>query len=332
MQEAIASLARAASSIESKELEDAVHNAREAAGMEDPEHVNDSDDDCEEFGESAAQSQHTMPSIGNQQRTTGIVNMPESTAAEKFPSFSLTTYQENHLTEMVREIWTQSEEAGSKRQQSGYQSGRMSPGLTYGLFLERPLFRLTSPPVDIMPFLESSTKLSNVVFWTALVWGFRLLQATLNGDEQAAATAQKIFGEIGPMKPDRTIMNGIHARLKYRELGYVESDHPGYDPEGGIRIKTMMARTCEAKGTSLDAFLRPHEAEVYIKNRLGEGYRVVELGLQGLGTPEKLSRVRLLVDKMIRSSVCMGDGPRWRHDQLQKTVESWLGNSVMEGR
>ncbi|KAF6787092.1 hypothetical protein CSOJ01_15289 [Colletotrichum sojae] len=182
-----------------------------------------------------------------------------------------------------------------------------------------------------MPFLKASpTTLSSVLFWTALVWGYKLLQATLEGDRQAAATAHKVFGETPPLKPDRSILDGIHARLKFRHLGYIESDHPGYDPDGGIRIRNMMAQTCAANGTPLETFLRPNEAELYIKNRLGNEYQVIELGFQGLGTSEELSRVRQLVDKMIRSSVCMGDGPRWRIDRLATILDSWVSSSVTE--
>ncbi|WQF78910.1 hypothetical protein CDEST_03924 [Colletotrichum destructivum] len=183
-----------------------------------------------------------------------------------------------------------------------------------------------------MPFLESNKTLASVVFWTGLVWGFKLLQAAIGGNEQAVATAHKIFGEIAPMTPKRIVLNGIHARLKSRNMGYIESDHPGYDPEGGITIRNKMSHVCAARGTPLETYLRPDGAEDYIRQRLGQGYRVIELALEGVGTPEDLSSLRQLVDKMIRSSVCLGDGPRWQYNRLEKVVDSWLNTLSTEAR
>lgn len=210
-----------------------------------------------------------------------------------------------------------------------HQRGRMSPRLNYGIFLERPIFRLVNPPVDIIPYLEERSTLSHVVFWTALVWGLKLLQAALSseGHSQAMATAHKIFGQISPMKPDRTVISGIHARLKYHKLGYVEPDHPGYDPDGGTKIQSLMARTCADNGTPLEMFLRPDAAEQLIRNKLGKGYGVIEQGLQGMGTMGEASRTRSLIDKMIRGSVCLGDGPRWRRDHLERILDSWIRTS-----
>ncbi|KZL78379.1 hypothetical protein CI238_03489 [Colletotrichum incanum] len=326
MQDAITSLARVAARLGSTELKDAVRHAQNAAGMENSDDVDDSYDECVRYGEPS----RSQP---KESSTAYLMNMSESGKfLDNGPTANTLSFSGNYQIPLSYRIddgsSTPYKQSVANGQQLGYQSGRMSPRLSYGLFLERPLFRLTNPPVDIMPFLESSTTLSSVVFWTGLVWGFKLLQAALEGNRQAAATAQKIFGEIVPMKPDRTVLNGIHARLKFRNLGYVESDHPGYDPEGGIRIRNMMAQTCASNGTPLETYLRPDGAEEYIRNRLGEGYRAIELGLKGQGSLEDLSRVRQLIEKMIRSSVCLGDGPRWRINRLGKVLDSWLEGSI----
>ncbi|GJC91282.1 hypothetical protein ColKHC_00108 [Colletotrichum higginsianum] len=233
MQDAITSLARVAARLGSTELQTAVRDAQSAAGMEDHDDGHDYDNSPGEQGE-PSQRRPSVPSTSYQSVMVGSGNMlgkgPAGGAPAPFPFGGYQARLQSNLDEVPG---SQNDENGTGGQQPGYQSGRMSPRLSYGLFLERPLFRLTNPPVDIMPFLESNKTLASVLFWTGLVWGFKLLQAAIGGNEQAVATANKIFGEIAPMTPKRIVLNGIHARIKFRNMGYIESDHPGYDPEGG---------------------------------------------------------------------------------------------------
>lgn len=327
MQAAIESLARVAGRVGRPELDDAVRSAREAAGII-TSNVEENKRHDGETGDNPPRSRSTVLLQTDESSTTSTSQFPSKSLAGRLSSSS--GHQLAFLQPRPGDGTSgQQQEHAATGQQLGHHRGRMSPRLTYGIFLERPLFKLVNPPIDIMPFLDQSTTLSSVVFWTSLVWGVKLLQAALDGNGQAVATADKIFGHIGPISPHRAIINGMHARLSYRQLGYIDPDHPGYDPEGGLRIQSLIAHSCAVDGTPLGTYLRPDAAEEFIRNRLGTGFRVVELAIQGLGTSEDLLRVHMLVNKMIRSSVCLGDGPRWRKDGLEKTLSSWVRSSAV---
>ncbi|UPL02779.1 hypothetical protein LCI18_013713 [Fusarium solani-melongenae] len=323
MQSAIASLARVASRIEDSELDDAIRNAWQAAGLDGPERGDVYGDNQPTDERSVAQPGGAM--LQENLGISGKAQSPQLTPIEPSPS-SPSRGLGHHPTVLPRPYGghsTQHQDSAANELQHSYQTGQMSPRLGYGLWLERPVIRLSNPPVDIIPYLSTNVTLSSVVFWSGLLWGFKVLQAALGGNDAAAATAHRVFGEIVPMKPDRSVLDGIHARLTFRNLGYVPSDHPGYDPEGGTRMQSIMARTCEANGTPIETFLRPDRLEGLLRERLGEGYQVIEQALQGFGSSANLSRAQRLIDRMIRSSVCLGDGPRWRLDWMVTLLDSW---------
>ncbi|KAH7112321.1 hypothetical protein B0J13DRAFT_575862 [Dactylonectria estremocensis] len=330
MQSAIASLSRVAARIGSAELTDAVRNARQAAGLDDDEVPGRFEDD--QAGTAADELPAPQPAgAASPQKSDMAGNAwPLALSPVEPPS----SPQPGHFYTSVpyrpdEGLPSQHQDFAPNRGHLAYRSGRMSPRLSYGLWLEPQTVRLRSPPSDIVPYLGGNTTLSSVVFWSSLAWGFNILRAALSGNSGAAATAQMVFGEFAPMKPDREVLDGIHARLTFRKLGYIASDHPGHNPEGTMRMQSMIARTCEANRTPLDTFLQPAAVEDLLRSRLGDGYRVVELGLQGLGSSEDLSRVRRLVQVMISSSVCLGDGPRWKIDWTVNIFDSWLKDSTV---
>ncbi|KAH6974722.1 hypothetical protein EDB80DRAFT_659092 [Ilyonectria destructans] len=308
MQSAIASLNRVTSRLGNAELNEAMRNVRQAAGLDDLEEGDGHDDDQAIEELPVAQSGRTLPPSAS--------------------SHPLGNHPVSALPRAYHEQQNQQQYITASEHPYGYQTGRMSPRLGYGLWLEYPI-RLRNPPIDIVPYLETTTTLSSVLFWSGLFWGFKILQAALGGNSGAAATAHKVFGEIVPMKPDRHILNGIHARLTFRKQGFIASDHPDYDPDGGTKMHRMMARTCEAIGTPLEAFLRPDQVESLWRERLGDEYRVIEQALQGLGTPEDLSRVQRLIDRMVTGCVCMGDGPRARFEVVVTVLETWMNESTV---
>ncbi|KAF3359092.1 hypothetical protein VdG1_02654 [Verticillium dahliae VDG1] len=174
-----------------------------------------------------------------------------------------------------------------------YTSGRMSPGFGYGLWLEPAAQRQRDPPIDIAPYLAiDKTSFASIVYWTAMMWGTRIL-------------------------------HGMRARLSFRRRGYVEADHPGHDPDKGARVQALMVSHSTAKGLRLDKFLRPAAVELAFRRRLGAEYAVIEQGLKGLGPAEEVMRVRALVQLMVKTSKCLGDGPRWDIDRIATILETW---------
>lgn len=207
-----------------------------------------------------------------------------------------------------------------------YTSGRMSPGFGYGLWLEPAAQRQRDPPIDIAPYLAiDKTSFASIVYWTAMMWGTRVLEAAMRGDSaEAEETCRSSFGALRDMGgSDEQILHGMRARLSFRRRGYVEADHPGYDPDKGARVQALMVSHSTAKGLRLDKFLRPAAVELAFRRRLGAEYAVIEQGLKGLGPAEEVMRVRALVQLMVKTSKCLGDGPRWDIDRIATILETW---------
>ncbi|CRK20155.1 hypothetical protein BN1708_012754 [Verticillium longisporum] len=207
-----------------------------------------------------------------------------------------------------------------------YASGRMSPGFGYGLWLEPAAPLQRDPPIDIAPYLAiDKTSFASVVYWTGMMWGTRLLEAAMRGDNaEAEETCRFSFGALRDMGgSDEQILHAMRARLSFRRRGYVEADHPGYDPDKGARVQALMVSHSTAKGLRLDRFLRPAAVELAFRRRLGAEYAVIEQGLKGLGSAEEVMRVRALVQLMVKTSRCLGDGPRWGIDRIATILETW---------
>ncbi|KAM0321921.1 hypothetical protein ACHAQA_009818 [Verticillium albo-atrum] len=200
----------------------------------------------------------------------------------------------------------------------------MSPRLGYGgLFLEPPTLHVVYPPPDIFPYLQTSRTLSTVLFWAGLSWGFKVLRLALGGNVDAMAMAWQIFGTFPPFKPDRKLLDGIHARLVFRMTGTIANDHPGYKADAAARRPSTVDTICEANGASVEDFLSPLAIEEALMKMLGDSYSLVDRGLRGLGPPENIATVRNLVDMMVKKGVCLGDGPRWRVDTAASLLNAW---------
>ncbi|KAL9941932.1 hypothetical protein D7B24_009396 [Verticillium nonalfalfae] len=145
MQDAIARLARIASGVDNRELAEAARDAQKAAGFDK------TDDD------SAAKTR----------RTTQVARLGQGAAERQGPAWRSGTpdAEEDGIRGARRAI------------PSYYRTGRMSPRLGFGLWLEPARLHVVYPPVDIMPYLQEKTSLSNVLFWASLSYGFKLLQA-----------------------------------------------------------------------------------------------------------------------------------------------------------
>ncbi|KAM0329502.1 hypothetical protein ACHAQA_004811 [Verticillium albo-atrum] len=299
MQAAIAHIAQVALRLGDAELDSAVREASRAAGGSNPD------------GGAEA------------------VEYPEFQALSGSPSRPPLPSQPRHSQEPMPQTYgyISPYSAGSvdDHQPPSYQTGRLSPRLGFGLWLERPVLRVRDPPADIVPYLDMDrASLPSVIFWSGMAWAGRVLQEALDGNPEAAATTQAILGDIVMVESDEVLLQSIQARLSFHRRGYVDADHPGYDPDIGRRVHSLTARLSAAKGLPLETFLRPEDVEGLSRLRLGEDYGMVERALRGSGSPRDMSRVRLLIEAMIRSSACVGGGPRWRTDRIGAILESWV--------
>ncbi|KAM0271960.1 hypothetical protein ACHAQH_008867 [Verticillium albo-atrum] len=338
MQTAIASLSRVASKLGNAELDEAMRVASRAAGLDDQASASESHDTSSDKGKAPAD-------VPNEPQTDSTTCAPSpspvadpSFAVPAGPQITLSLIDTQAPSPSVPPVLTHSPMALSYASPAyfhdemppggplpAYETGRMSPRLGYGLWMERATPRLRDPPMDIAPYLDiDTTSLSSVVYWTGMLWASRLLEVALGGNVEAMAFCNDIFSEIRSMGTLEMISHNIRAKLSFRRWGYVEADHPGYEMDGGARVHNIMMRESAAKGRQLETLLRPAAVEQLFRRRLGADYAVIELGLKCMGPPEDVSRVRALVEVMTKTGRCIGDGPRWSSDRMAAILESWV--------
>lgn len=314
MQAAIASIARAATQLDSAEMTAAVRDACRVAGLETSEESDLSSVDR------ASCSVHNERPVQESSEIAGAT----TTSWAQEPGTTNTQSQSPPILRRAPNT------GGLGVEKSSYQSGRMSPTLGYGLWLgPETSISVEFPPMDIIPYLQDRFSLAITVFWTSLSWGFQILGAALGGNVEAVAMTQKIFSAIIPISPGRDVLNGIHARLTYRKTGTIDRDHPGNKPEQAPGILAAMTRSCEDNGTPLDTFLTPIAMENLLRNRLGPAYDVIDRSVRGFGSPEEIARLCGLVQIMTMSSICLGDGPRWSAEKAENVIEYWVHGAVL---
>jgi hypothetical protein len=92
-------------------------------------------------------------------------------------------------------------------------------------------------------------------------------------------------------------------------------------------MQAAMERSCEELGTPLDTFLTPVGMENLLRSRLGAAYDVVDRCVRGLGSAEEMDRLRTLVDALVKTSVCLGDGPRWPIAKATRVLDAWIDDA-----
>lgn len=309
MQAAIASIARAATQLDSSEMTAAVRDACRVAGLETSK---DSDLACQGSATCSENSEHPVQKSSEIAGATAIpwAQEPDATIAQ------------SQSPPILRRAPNTS---GLGIEGSHYQSGRVSPTLGYGAwFGPQTSISIEYPPMDIVPYLQDGSSLATTIFWTSLSWGFQILGAALGGNIDAMAMTQKIFGTIMPISPGRDVLNGIHARLTYHKTGTIDRDHPGNKPEQAPGMLAAMARSCEDNGTPLETFLTPIDLENLLRSKLGPAYDVIDRSVRGFGSSEEIAHLRGLVQTMITSSICLGDGPRWSAEKAENALEYWI--------
>jgi hypothetical protein len=338
MQDAIEAITRAvASQRSSEELMAAIQGARRAAGFDDEMVDGNDDEDGENSGDE--NSEHIRLPVPPQQSELGSTAsaaastpIPRASGQGVITSIPIQgdssprrgTPGSMHLEGILPDEHLISPDERSVKPPSG----RMSPRLTYGLWLEPGgHIRLINPPQDILPYLETPSSLAAVIFWSCFVAGYNGLRALLKGDAsrpELLAKARNTFSHSLEFTPGDLILQRLHLRLMFRKLGYVDRDHPGNDGGGAMRLHHAVTQDLSVKGVRLDMFIRVEEVDLFIRRQMGEGYGAVEAAIAGTGQEQHVSAVRCLVKIIAQRSFCFGDGPRWRADLISDIVRAWM--------
>ncbi|KAK3374198.1 hypothetical protein B0T24DRAFT_289613 [Lasiosphaeria ovina] len=153
-----------------------------------------------------------------------------------------------------------------------------------------------------------------------------------NEDRLRTSTAivQKLFGMTLHLASERTLYDLIHARVVWRVRGSLTGDHPGRDPEAGIRLfADTVADPCHMAALGdLRFWMDPAELDAYVRARLSAtpaGWAPWAAVLRGGGSadPARTYLLGRLVRLFSTNSTCVA-GPRWRVDTVQRFVDAWL--------
>jgi len=236
----------------------------------------------------------------------------------------------------------------ASRRKSGSRSGRLSPRLDYGIWIDASsAVRVYDPSPAIVPFLGTGRyKFAGQVFWACTDYLISLCRVATKpcspcewfdnshghrpSPKEAEARVWNIIQHTPPIGSVRLALTLAEAQLEFRDNGHIYGDSPVSDRE----TVTLLQRDLEAKyaalGKDMSVWMNVMELERHVRQKLGnEAFGRLEraiaayntrvpgpIGEESLANPEVCMVVRLLIKNLAESYVCFGDGPRWRVDSV----------------
>ncbi|KAI0904594.1 hypothetical protein F4823DRAFT_186691 [Ustulina deusta] len=221
-------------------------------------------------------------------------------------------------------------------------SGRMSPRLDYGLWIDPSrAVRVSKPPAEIIPFLGAGRyKFSGQLYWACTEYLVSLCRAVttphlpspwFNCQPERRPTPReaedrlwRILQHSPPIPSVRMAQALAEAVCEYRDCGYMQGDSPACT-EG---LCTLLREQVEApyveRGMDLSVWMTVTDLERHVQQQLGsEAFSRLEKTITVCCTTNSSSVdrevrtvVRLLMKNLAESCTCFGDGPRWRADSI----------------
>lgn len=197
-------------------------------------------------------------------------------------------------------------------------SGRVSPRLNYGLWVEPDWgLPIVIPPKDIIPYLNGAeSSFVTKLYWRTLMLALSLLRGQRrrhrNLTPDAAFLTQRIFGKSLQYDTGEVIAATIHARLGFRLKGQIEASHPGRDPVNALRLYDMIQSDLSMRGETMDHWLDARQVEQLIGDVFGlDSVMLLQAASLETADAATIERTTRLVEGLARHSVCFGDGPRY---------------------
>ena len=220
-------------------------------------------------------------------------------------------------------------------------TGRYSPRLTYGLWIEpeRPI-QINDPFPDIVSFLrEGYTTFAGTLFWRSMALSFAVgsafLQQYRSGIQQQTVQENNILQLPFHVDNPDLVLKRVEARLSFHKYGTLEVGHPGRDQEGAIRLSHKILALLEEKGVQTKDFLDVREVVQFLRHRFGVfGFAQLETSLTRPKEGPRAVLANRLVDELAPRAICLGDGPRFRIGTLIEVVNkvsSDVGQQIFVG-
>jgi hypothetical protein len=205
--------------------------------------------------------------------------------------------------------------------------------LTMAPSLDTPLYL----PQDVIPYLYSDRRtFAGALFWRSMVVAYSHLQNlpywnfdySQNQNNNGPGSRARMFSISFRYDNADSIRRRISTRLKLRKTINADSFHGYTGDDGSIRLHQHVLQDLANGGRSVDQYLNPREDE----NRLWQFCKDQsntnnhEQNSAFIGNTNSLapaSRVffQSLIDTLAHESDCFGDGPRFRVEVVDSTLQ-----------
>ncbi|KAI8626375.1 hypothetical protein F5Y19DRAFT_227909 [Xylariaceae sp. FL1651] len=229
--------------------------------------------------------------------------------------------------------------------QSPLRSGRLSPRLDYGIWVDASrAVRIAQPPVEIIPFLGAGRyTFAGQLYWACADYIISLCRVVtapnspspwFNGRPQERPNPReaehrlwRVLQHTPPLRNVRLAQALAEAQREYRDHGFIWGDSPASNPDVGVLLRKEIESNYAARGDDLSVWMTITQLEKHMQRQLGdEAFSrldkamarfttcVEAAGEESAADPDVCAVVKLLIKNLAESYTCFGDGPRWRAD------------------
>jgi hypothetical protein len=135
----------------------------------------------------------------------------------------------------------------------------------------------------------------------------------------------RIFDEYEVMLSIPYMLAMVGARQEFRMLGRCSGGNAAADVDSGILLRQKIERNYKARGENIDTWIEPLFIVEALKTLL-EPCKFLELeaAVRDVGDVYFKTRWEDFRLKLAFSYKCFGDGPRWRSDEVAKTIDEFV--------
>ncbi|OHE93836.1 hypothetical protein CORC01_10857 [Colletotrichum orchidophilum] len=207
-----------------------------------------------------------------------------------------------------------------------FPSGRLSPRLDYGLWLDPDrLIRVLEPPIDIVPYLGPGMHtLAGCIFWSTMNYAVELWDA--RPSMPAIRALDRVFNHSKHLSDRKYLLSLAQARMDYKNKGYMFrklSDQ--FAEQACVELGELVREDYEKGGRPKGFWKTPEEVAGNILGQITTDQAVrLQAVVEGKGTPNDGEMMQGLVSWLSQNHVCFGDGPRWSAICVSVGVGGWI--------
>ncbi|RSL80901.1 hypothetical protein CEP51_006231 [Fusarium floridanum] len=203
------------------------------------------------------------------------------------------------------------------------------------------LVRIYEAPMDAAQYLgDNLFTFAGALYWactknTVSLWQAKQL-AMMGKVARTESNLDRLFNHSKHLRDHDFLVSLALARLEYHQKGYTHLPPTATQAQWDQIVPDLskqIERDYVERGETMEWWKTPREVEEFVKRHL-EPEEVVELQalIEGRGTSAALAKYTPLVEALVQSFVCFGDGPRWNILWVSMMVGGWRTHQDDEAR